>query len=711
MKNSIEQIVIGVPQTTKGHFVLYLYAAVHRFIYYIHQLRDVGGPTLDRMFEKYPFLAKYYEEMRRHMPDGIDWSEGVDWWRREIDVWENDCRMQLPLQAIVIDGLLGFENCLAFMLVGLAEEDSRFGTVFSELQAPLIQRRPSLELIGRVISGVSSSSADPDPLALSRPLLNAGLIEVINKQSPRSEWLLRVPTLLWDIVSGEMDDTTANGFRHYLPDNFPTTNELIYPKDLLERLNRIPKLIEDGTVSTIVFRGDHGADPIEVMGSLARSMDRGLIVIDGGSSFMKDQEARQIGPLCTMTYSMPMFRYDLGPGETIEMPKFSGYKGAIFLALGFEGGVNDHRMGKMLTVTLPGLDRQLRERCWHRALGGSSVDNLDTITRLYHISGGYISQLADMAVAQAGLNGRDTVVLSDVQEASRALNRQHLDTLAERLPTRGSWNDMVVTETTAAKLQELEQRCRYREQLLDQLSPAFSNSARGVRALFSGASGTGKTLAAKILAAELGVDIYRVDLAAIINKYIGETEKNLHQVLARAESLDVILLLDEGDALLGQRTDVKSANDRYANLETNYLLQRLEHYQGIIIVTTNLVENVDRAFQRRMDVVVPFLPPQVEERFHILQLHLPSDHQLDFDYLQQVASRCTLNGGQIRNVALHATLLATGEGATVKMFHIEEALRSEYRKAGAMFPLVDVGNGKFNRDGGMEAFVNALGSQ
>src|SRR5262249_22672904 len=141
------------------------------------------------------------------------------------------------------------------------------------------------------------------------------------------------------------------------------------------------------------------------------------------------------------------------------------------------------------------------------------------------------------------------------------------------------------------------------------------------------------TLAAKILASVVGgrhdgMDLYRVDLAAVVNKYIGETEKNLHQVLSRAEALDVMLLLDEGDALLGARTDVKSANDRYANLETNFLLQRLENYQGIVIITTNLSENIDQAFQRRMDVVVPFFPPQPEERLRILDLHLPREHRV-----------------------------------------------------------------------------------
>ncbi len=135
----------------------------------------------------------------------------------------------------------------------------------------------------------------------------------------------------------------------------------------------------------------------------------------------------------------------------------------------------------------------------------------------------------------------------------------------------------------------------------------------GVRALFTGASGTGKTLAATVLGSRLGLDVYRLDLAAVVNKYIGETEKNLHRVLTTAEELDVVLLIDEGDSLLGRRTEVRNANDRYANLETNYLLQRLEHYRGIVVVTTNAADHIDPAFQRRMDVVVE-LPAAVAAR-------------------------------------------------------------------------------------------------
>jgi SpoVK/Ycf46/Vps4 family AAA+-type ATPase len=165
----------------------------------------------------------------------------------------------------------------------------------------------------------------------------------------------------------------------------------------------------------------------------------------------------------------------------------------------------------------------------------------------------------------------------------------------------------------------------------------------------------------------------------VINKYIGETEKNLSQLFARAEELDVLLLLDEGDALLTRRTDVQTANDRYANLETNYLLQRLETYEGILIVTTNTGDRIDSAFQRRMDVVIDFRPPDATERWTIWQLHLPATHTIDPALLREVAGRCTLTGGQIRNAVLHASLLALDEGGVVT--------QREYRKAGAVCPL------------------------
>jgi SpoVK/Ycf46/Vps4 family AAA+-type ATPase len=208
-----------------------------------------------------------------------------------------------------------------------------------------------------------------------------------------------------------------------------------------------------------------------------------------------------------------------------------------------------------------------------------------------------------------------------------------------------------------------------------------------VRALFGGPSGTGKTLAARILAAELGLDLYRVDLASVVSKYIGETERNLSRLFARAEEQDIILLLDEGDSLLTGRTEVRSSNDRYANMETNYLLQRLEHYEGIFVVTTNAANRIDGAFQRRMDVSIEFTAPTAAQRYAIWQLHLPAAHALSAKFMRTVAMRCDLSGGQIRNAALHATVLAVEHAQPVSNAYVAEGVAREYRKLGAGSPL------------------------
>jgi len=207
-----------------------------------------------------------------------------------------------------------------------------------------------------------------------------------------------------------------------------------------------------------------------------------------------------------------------------------------------------------------------------------------------------------------------------------------------------------------------------------------------VRALFTGASGTGKTLAARVLGVRLGLDVYRANLATIVDKYVGVTEKNLHRLLSTAEELDVVLLIDEGDSLLGRRVEPRSSNDRFANLETNYLLQLMEHHRGIVVATTNAADHIDPAFQRRMDVVVTFQLPTPRERGEIWRLHLPAGHQVPTEHLIELANRCTMTGGQIRNAVIHAVLLALEENRPVLSRHVDRAVASEYQKAGASSP-------------------------
>jgi hypothetical protein len=702
----------AVPLTPNGHFVLCLYDAVFHLINHIRRLNEVTGTPLEAALDRFPFLGEYFGEMRAEMPDDLTWGEASEWWRESIEAWEARCPRRLPLADLAAHPGIGARGRLAFMTAGLVEEDSRFGTVIADLLAPLAHRRPTLELLGQMVSD-GPAPGEADAWSTCRALIEDGFLVAADREAPRSEWVLRVPPLLWDAARDELGARAGEStawWRLTPVDRLPRVADLIQPSDLLARLERLPALLASGRARTVVLRSGPGGEPEPALAAVAGALGRAVVAVEG-AGLDADDRARLLGPLCTLARAMPVIAYDLTPGQSADPPALSGYAGPAGILLGLEGGLGERAAEQAVTLVMSPPRADLREAAWRRALDGRPVDDLPGIAERFQLAGGFIRRAAAIASAHAGLDGRDTVRLSDVQEATRALNRQLLDTLADRLEARGAWRDLVAGDATRLKLAELDARCRHRERLLDRLGRGFGASAnRGVRALFTGASGTGKTLAARILGAALDLDVYRVDLAAVINKYIGETEKNLHRVLSRAEALDVVLLLDEGDALLGSRTEVRSANDRYANLETNYLLQRLETYQGIVVVTTNLGDNIDTAFQRRMDVVVPFFPPRTDERRAILDLHLPADHAVDPAFLSRVAAICQLTGGQLRNAALHAALLALDDGGgPVTAAHLEEAVRSEYRKAGAAYPLARDGFGDGSE--GVSAFIAAFGAR
>jgi SpoVK/Ycf46/Vps4 family AAA+-type ATPase len=211
----------------------------------------------------------------------------------------------------------------------------------------------------------------------------------------------------------------------------------------------------------------------------------------------------------------------------------------------------------------------------------------------------------------------------------------------------------------------------------------MATSGRGLTALFSGGSGTGKTLAAEVVAHALGLDLYRIDLSRIVSKYIGETERNLDRVFGAAASVQGLLFFDEADALFGRRSEVKDAHDRYANIEIGYLLQKLEEFDGIAILATNLHGNLDTAFIRRLQFHVDFPFPDEEQRRRIWERHLPREAPVGSDVdLGFLARQFRLSGGHIRNVALAAAVMAADDQTTIDMRHLMRAVRRELQKAG-----------------------------
>lgn len=289
------------------------------------------------------------------------------------------------------------------------------------------------------------------------------------------------------------------------------------------------------------------------------------------------------------------------------------------------------------------------------------------------------AQIADVAASVAS-RARDGSSTTAVWALCRHGARAELAGLAERIESSLDWSDLVLPATPRALLEDMVRQMRHRTRVYEHWGHASrSRRGLGLSALFSGESGTGKTLAAEVLANELGLDLYRVDLSAVVSKYIGETEKNLERVFRGAESSGAVLLFDEADALFGKRSDVKDSHDRYANIEIAYLLQRMEAYRGLAILTTNLKSVVDPAFLRRIRFVVQFPFPDVAQRREIWKRMFPQSQPCAKLCFEQLA-RLSVAGGNIRNIALNAAFLAADDGRPLGMAHLARAARMECAK-------------------------------
>lgn len=670
---------IAASPTPVEHFKLYFYAAV---LHVIGEVATMMG-SLENALKQFPFLSGYFEQLTTYAPENSNWAEFAGWWRDSLLAWEQTATQYLPLRSLRDAAGLDHEGMTLLVVAGLNEEDARFGSLFEIVQGTPGQPRLTLGLSS---AWWRDADGNNKGRTLIRQLQDAGLIQLTNTEAARSQWALQIPAAVWDAARGERYNVPAAWVRYVAPSELPTREQLVIPNEVKRILVPIPALLASGQAQALIVRGPQHNGRRTLIGALARELDCGVLEISGLNK-SSDERWQSAGSLATLLHALPVIVFDLDAGETAELPSIKGYDGPICLVLGKQGGVTGPAVERALTLSLEMPDLEMRRELWRRGLESEGGD-LEAISERFRLTSGNIQRAAKLAQSYAALEGRTEVILTDGQQASSALNRQVLDTLAARVKTHGNWSNLSASAETLQELRDLESRCRNRERLRTLLNQNLSARLNtGVRALFSGPSGTGKTLAAGLLAASLNKDLYRLDLSSVVNKYIGETEKNLNQVFSRAEELDVILLIDEGDALLTQRTGVQTSNDRYANLETNYLLQRLEAFEGILIVTSNASDRIDMAFQRRMDVVISFRAPDAAERWLIWQLHLPSVYAIDHTLMEEIASRCALNGGQIRNAVLHASLLALNDGGVINSAHMVAAVQREYRKSGGICPL------------------------
>ena len=580
-------------------------------------------------------------------------------------------------------GLSAFELDL-LIFAGLAEEHEGYADILRALH-PQHRPAPTLGLITQVLVEEASLAEQQEArLAIRRlvengPARRAGLFR-LDGDGPFFERSVLPAPALWSVLHGI--DTWPEGLEPAPPpllDPAGLESWLAGAREVLAALRR------EGRFTLWVT-----ADDAEVAGERAAAL--------AAASGRPFASWRLTGPALT--------------GETLRLLGLHclarGIVPVLLLSPGDHGGpfcqLADSELPLPLVVaTRPGELRQAGQRpllalpadrlgpadltrLWASALPGLEAE-APFLAAAYPVESSVTRQVAADLEELAAWRGRPAE-LADVAHAIRCRTGISAGGSVQLIRPRAGWDDLVLPPAKLALLHEAVGRLFHQSRVLDDWKVlAGRPGSRGVRLLFAGPPGTGKTFSAEVLAHALGVDLLVVDLSRVLSKWIGETEKNLAEVFATAEKARAVLLFDEADALFGKRTEVQDAHDRYANLETAYLLARLEKFDGLAILATNLRQNLDTAFVRRLEFLLEFDEPGREERQALWQRHLPASAPLadDVDF-GEIAGLFPLVGGLIKNAAVAAAFLAAADGKPIGRDHLHHAIRREYEKAGKAFP-------------------------
>jgi hypothetical protein len=466
----------------------------------------------------------------------------------------------------------------------------------------------------------------------------------------------------------------------------PRLDRLLYEKPRPERLapdhqplweQTIQPAVEHMSAATVLHLfGDDPAAQEDIAAAIAQRAGRELFVLRLDDTPTAAAEIDQFVQLWTrearLLPASLLLQWD-GDAPTAPARMLAErLPGVVMIAS--RDSIRLHRRIERHEVNKPGPLGQ--QQLWKEALGsaGENLDTVDAVAAQFRLSADTIATIA--ASLPAASNG-GTALGAQLWNACRSFSRPRLEALAERIVPGAQWDDLVLPELQKETLRRLAAQARHRMTVYETWGfAAKGRRGLGLSALFAGPSGTGKTLAAEVIAGDLNLDLYRIDLSSVVSKYIGETEKNLKPLFDAAEAGGVLLLFDEADALFGKRAEVKDSHDRYANIEVSYLLQRMESFQGLAILTTNLKSSLDRAFQRRLRFTVDFPFPDEVQRKAIWARVFPPQTPTD-SLKSDLLARLNMTGGNIRNIALNAAFLAAESGAAVDMSHVLQAARME----------------------------------
>lgn len=583
------------------------------------------------------------------------------------------------------------------LLIALAPElEPRYERLYAFLQNDITKLRPTIGLILNLLSdSYSEKMAWRGLLADSGRLLGRQLLYRFY-EGPR-----RDPPWLEEFLR------PAASLAFYLAGHLSLDNRLAGKAGLHDTAHFTPSPWQDGSRLTTLrkaairpaifaFLGGYGAGKQEMALTIAQSRQEPLLTVnlaalnqnglgwyDGLRLALRDGQL--YGATLYLT-QLDSLLSDHRPPEAL-LDLLWAYPGAIIL--GSEKSWQARLAGRpnrpIFTIELTMPDYESRLEIWQHCLSGrASGSDLHHLATHFQFTPGQIADAVATAQDIAHWQGQ-TMAISHLLQASRAHSNQNLADLAQKIMPRYTWDDIVLPADTRQQLQEIVNRARQRPTVQDKWGFGRKLSGRGTTALFTGEPGTGKTMSADIIANELGLDLYKVDLSTLVSKYIGETEKNLDKVFREANTSNAILFFDEADAIFGKRSEVKDSHDRYANLEISYLLQRMEAYDGIAILATNMRANLDEAFTRRFGFITDFPFPEQEYREAIWRIHFPAEAPLSSDIdIPLLAERYRIAGGNIRNIVLAAAFLAAHAGQPIGMPQLFHAARREYQKMGRL---------------------------
>jgi ATP-dependent 26S proteasome regulatory subunit len=584
-------------------------------------------------------------------------------------------------------GLSSFERKILLMCAGV-ELDADFAALLIRLQGNVMQMLPTFSLAMAVFSDAHWSALSP-----GSPLRYWRLVELTN-QPLITKSAIRIDEQLLHYLTGmrKVDERLAEIIEPVLPDRFLVSSHI----SLAERLEQSFRETVNAELPPPVIRlSGNEADKAAIAAQAASALGRRLFSMSFFSIPLVKRELTELIRLWNREAAINGYALylDCDDADTSDKLRIVSVQYFIENVQGLVFVSTDHWAPQLKRhfithdIQKPTVEEQ--SSLWRTALGNHEIElngQLDKLVSQFNMSSKIIQQVSLEAGNAAGTGD----LKKDLWKLCCQHSRPRLDELAQRIEPVSHWDDIVLPQEQKDMLQEIAMQVKQRKKVYVEWGfEGRSSRGLGISAMFTGESGTGKTMAAEVLANELQLDLYRIDLSQVVNKYIGETEKNLKRIFDAADDGGAILLFDEADALFGKRSEVKDSHDRYGNIEVSYLLQRMEAYRGLAILTTNMKNSLDKAFMRRIRFVVQFAFPGLAQRAEIWGKVFPKQTPRAELDLQKLA-KLSLPGGNIRNIALNAAFIAADENTTVGMSHILRAARSEYDKLEKTMNSIDI---------------------